>query len=825
MTRLRLFHNLRTAAYLLVCGLVLGALATLWWANHTGLPAAWRAAIERELAKQGIHITIGSLSYIPFKGIVASDVRVFLDAERKIPCSQLERILIDVDKAKLARGEKQLRKIHVSDASLRLSADPGNPETEILEIKGFTGTLLMPSGRLMELNDAHATVAGIEVSLGARLLKFRSDGPSPQAKPNKENRLKLIANILKELKNWRFDKSHPPALRLFVEGDLSDASSLVARVALQAKGVEKNGHVIHELDAEGNLTGSLLSLTTVHATDSRGIFEGRVDYDISERGGSFDLTSSLNVPQLLKSWLELPPLQNITFSGSQSLEAEGDFKFDANGLAQVRMTGHIHCTSVTLQGVPFNSIEGSFSLRDGDVYLRDLLLARADGEARGKIMIQWPLVRLAVKTNLPIAVCRPFFVNHPLRPVLNDFGARAHAAVDVSLEGGFDATDRQSWSFTGNAHVKNVTYRGVPVDSAKCRLSLNHRELDFTQGTVVFNYQDYPLRKAFSGPANGTVTAGRVRYDAINETVAVDDVTGGIWAAPVVRLFARDIADSLEVYRFHRPPRLSASGVVDVTSQGRTALTVAFHTKEPVDYVFLNKKLTLEQASGKVAIRGSSVLIDDLKTAVFDGPVLGRINVGNHKQTSGELSWTNLSMSALNSTYDLNMKGGGTITGRLNFAFSQDKLEFMNGSGLFAIEKSELFSAPIAGPLSPLISKVLGNRRAGFERAKDAFCSFTIKDGVIQTKDFHSSTPSLVFAGDGSVDLKKRTLDMTVRVDARGLLGIVTLPLRPFYGLFQFRGTGPLANPEWHHAAFTQPPPDQNEILSLPPKARSVKER
>jgi hypothetical protein len=823
MTRLRFFRNLRTAAYLLALGVLLAVIATLWWANHTGLPAAWRAAIEREFAKQGIHLTIGSLSYIPLKGIVASDVHVFSDPAHASTLSQLERILIDVDKAKIARGELRLTKIQISDTSLRLPVQPGNPDTEILEITGLTGTLLMPGGRLLELRDAHGTVAGIEMTLGARMLKFRDSGAPAQEDPNQESRLQLVSHILKELKNWHFDQTHPPALRVFVEGDLSDGTSLVARLALQAQAVEKNGHVIDAVTAEGNLTGSLFTLATVRATDAHGSFEGRVDYDVQGREGRFDGSSSLNVPQLLKSWLGLPALQGITFGGGQTLEAEGDFKLTPDGLPQVRVTGHARCESVQLRGTPFDVIEGSFSWRDGEAYLRDLRLLRADGEACGKAMIQWPLVRIAVKTTLPIRVYRPFFVGQPLEQILMDFGERANAAVDVSLEGGFDATDEKSWAFTGRGHVKNVTYRGVPVDSAQCKLSLNHHALDFSQGTVIFNYQDYPLRKAFSGPASGTIHAGRVRFESASKLVAVEAVSGSVWAAPVLRLFAPAIADSLEVYRFHRPPHLSASGVIDVTPRGRTALNVAFRSKDPADYVFLGKNLTLQQASGKVGIHGSSVRIEDLETSVFDGPVVARLKVEASKQISGEFSWSNLSLSGLNATYGSNMKGGGAVTGRLEFAMTQDKVETMSGSGLIAIEKSELFSAPIAGPLSPLISTVLGDRKAGFERARDAFCTFTIRDGILQTKDLHTSTPSLVFAGDGWVDLKNRTLDMTMRVDARGLLGIVTLPLRPFSGLFQFRGTGPLDRPVWSKAGFTLPPPEQNEILSIPPKARAVK--
>ena len=70
---------------------------------------------------------------------------------------------------------------------------------------------------------------------------------------------------------------------------------------------------------------------------------------------------------------------------------------------------------------------------------------------------------------------------------------------------------------------------------------------------------------------------------------------------------------------------------------------------------------------------------------------------------------------------------------------------------------------------------------------------------------FKTSTTSLTFAGDGSVNLKDQTLDFTMRMNARGLLGLITLPLRPFYGMFQFRGTGPLKNPKWENVMFTAP--------------------
>ena len=93
-----------------------------------------------------------------------------------------------------------------------------------------------------------------------------------------------------------------------------------------------------------------------------------------------------------------------------------------------------------------------------------------------------------------------------------------------------------------------------------------------------------------------------------------------------------------------------------------------------------------------------------------------------------------------------------------------------------------------------------------------------------QIRDFETSTTSVNFTGDGSIDIAARTIDFTIRLNARGLLGFVTIPLRPFYGLFQFRGTGPLKNPDWKNVHFTSPTEKENKILLTPPKAKSVAE-
>lgn len=825
MSRLHITRNLRSLAFLLIVSAIFGACGLLWWANHTGMPETWRALLEREVAKQGAYIKIGALTYIPLRGVVASDVHVFSDAERHHELSRLERIVLDFDKASLARGKINLTKLELKDARLSLPVDPKDPATEVLEINGINGSIFMPGNRRMEVRNASGTIEGIQVTLDAQMIGYRQDVHSPPNDQNEGERRALLAHVLDELKLWTFDAKHPPALHIHVEGDINERSSIIAKLTLRSRGVEKNGHLLDDVSADAEMVGDILTISSLRASDSSGLFDGRIDYNIAARDGRFDVSSSLEVPQLLKAWIGLPMVQEVEIHGKQILEAEGDFRLNEHNIPEIRTTGHARCDNVVLKGMPFQMIESSFSWRNNQLFLRDLSIARADGEAHGKVMIQWPHVRLALSTTLPVPVYKPFFTDQPLEIVMNDFSTRKGAALNVHLEGNFDASDHTSWEYKGGGNIQNYNYKGVPINHADCQFSLNHQELDFHDGTVVFNYEHYPLRNAFDGPKQGTAKIGRIRYNAPIKMVEVEGVTGEFWAAPMVRLFAAPIADSLDQYRFHRPPFLKGSGVVDVTPEGRTSLDVAFSSDHPADYVFLGENLTLDQPRAKVAIRGDRVSINDLTLKGFGGPVAARFDYLGKGKLEGEVSWTKLSLPDLTSTYGFQMKGGGNVTGRIRFSLTDGKVESMNGQGLLAMEGAELFSVPLFGPLSHLISGALNNDHAGFQQAKNAFFTFGIKNGVLSSDDFKTSTTSLNFTGDGSVNLKDRTLDMTMRMNARGLLGLITLPLRPFYGLFQFRGTGPLKETKWENVMFTSPPETQGQILLDPPKAKIVPEK
>lgn len=819
--RLHLARNLRSLTFLLVTAGVLASVGILWWANSTGLPNSWRAAIEAAISREGAHVRIGSLRYVPLQGIVASEVRVYADPDLETEISRLERVALRFDNTKLARGDVRITRLEFRNAGLSMPVDPDDPEAGELHASDVNGTLLMPGDRRFEIRDARGTVAGIDVRLNARLVGFRADGPQAEEDPKSGRRREAIAHIVERVEEWEFDVQNPPRVDLFVEGDVNDRSSLRATVVLAARDVGKNQHLLSEVEATAVMQGDLLTVTSLRASDARGQLDGRLDFDMENRDGRFDITTSLDIPQLLKAWLDVPPPPEVVIGGSQQLGVQGEFALPQDEPAKVHATGRARCEALLFRGVRFDEVEFAFAFREGDVLVKDLHLRRPEGQATGKALIEWPIVRIALDSTLPGHIYLPFFRGQPLEMVINDFTDRQNASYHVTIEGGFDATDRFSWAYTGQGRVGNVAYKGVPVNSAECRFSVNHHELDFFQGTVDFNYRDYPLRQAYSGPANGVAKVGRIRYNGAEKWVEVENVTGTIWPAPLVRFFAPEVADGLEVYRFRRPPRLSGNGVVDVTPRGRTSLDVTFSSTGGADYRFLGETITAMGPKGKVALRGDRTIVRPLTFETFDGDVGAAFEQENHA-LEGEVHWSKVSLGALSSAYGFNVKGGGEITGRLDFSLTNGDIATLDGSGLLGLEKAELFSVPMFGPLSPLIGAVLNNRRSGFERARSAFLNFRIEDGVLRTRDFRTQTKSLSFAGDGEVDLRDLTFDMTMRMNARGLLGLITLPLRPFYGMFQFRGTGPIRNPEWENVMFTAPPEEAKEHLEPPPRARIV---
>lgn len=825
MLRFHVRQNLRSAFFLVVLAAVVAGPALLWHVNRNGLPDAWRALMERELADQGIHLRIGAIQYLPLRGIAARDVRVFADPNHEQELSSIGRILLDFDKTKLARGVLRLNKMQLSNADVLIPVEPMDPKSESLEISEVYGELLMPGGRVLEIRNARGKVGTLQVRMNARLLGYRSQGAGglpEQDKSQHGKRREFIAVLSRELERWAHPEDQVPELELQIDGDLADMTTIRSTFDFHAPRISLNDHSVEGVRISGEMLGQLLLIDAFALSDARGQFAGSAEFHLKNRTGRFDVESTIDLVALARRWFGFNTPDALLVGGKQFIRSRGALDLSSEPLQpSVEATGELAFESVMLKGVVFDRISSAFSTRSGELFFRDLVLKRPDGMVSGKCLIQGPLVRLAIDSNLPIPLYKPFFEGQPLERILHSFDTDETSSARVVLEGGFDRTNRLSWAYQGHGVVERVAFNQVPVSSASARFSLSHHELDFHNGNVVLDTTDYRQRTAYNGPDRTAISVGGIRYLHQDRMIEVRDVIGEFWVPPVLSLFNKRLAENLESYQFHRPPALVSSGVIDLTPTGRTELDIRFATPSPAATKVLDESITFGRAKGLVSIRGSRIDVSQLELSAFGGEARASFRHAD-KRLSSEISWTGLDLPALAGAYGVTMQGGGTTTGRVEFSINSGKISTLTGKGNAGFENAHLFAVPMLGPLSPLIAGAVDDRRASYERAKDAFLTFEIRDGVVRSNDFRTNTTSLTFVGDGQVDLNEKTVDMTMRVNARGLLGIITLPLRPFSGLFQFRGTGPMREPNWENVMFTNPPPEQRQNLMNPPRAKII---
>ncbi|BCX47372.1 hypothetical protein HAHE_12800 [Haloferula helveola] len=827
MKRIRIIHRLRVAVALLGFVAVLGGAGVLWWANHTGLPESWRSGIEDALAANGIHADVASLRYLPLRGIEAGEVTVYSDASRTREVGRLHQLILDVDRSRLSRGDFKIDQLDLAGARISLAVDPADPDSKTLDITDANGRIDFSGPREIEISGASGMVGGVRLEATGILKLYRPGlfGSPEDAEAARAERRKILLAIIDTLDSFRLKTTTPPRIRIDARGDFEIPGSLRATIAVQARELESRDLEIRHIDLQGEVHGRTLVVHHAEILTENGSLGGTLDYDMDRHAGRFELRSGIDIAAFLAG-LDIPlPERMPTFEAPPQINAHGQFRRTEDQW-DFQVIGDADLTGPSFLHLSADRIFSRFSWDGSRALLEDLSVRDGSHSLTGRAFITPERVLYQASTDLPLGFWQKSVKIQPLATILADFEAGDGATATIDFEGMANLLDHRDWRFKGTAAASSLSFRGVPARKARVSMDLDHDQLDFTDGEVDFDYSDYRLRKEHGGPDSGHATVGQILYDHTSGTIKIAGLRGNMWPAPAVRTFAGEIADELEVYGFHRPPDLAADGIIDIRrGNPKQDLRVTFSSTSSIDYEFLDETLELAAPSGSVRVLPDRVKIGNLDLGAFGGRIRAdmesRLGTGA-MAIEGELDWTELGLPEIAKSYDFDSTPKGSITGRIDFSLNGDDISGFDGSGHIALEDSELFDVPIFGPLSPVISAVLGRRDAGFQEATSAFCTFRVDRGVVSTTDFLTTTTSLVFTGDGKADLNDETLNMTVRMNARGFFGFITLPLRPFYGLFQFRGSGPIEDPEWKNVMFTSPPPEQESRLLEPPKARAV---
>ncbi len=813
-------------------GLVLGTLVGgVYYLNQSGLNEQWRDRIAEELENRGIVADFESLSFDPSRGMIARGVRVYADDSREDVVARLEHLVIDVDKTKLMRGIVRVNKIALKGADISLPLDPDDPDGPRVTMNDLRGDIYLPTKRTVEARKVSGVVAGIQIFMDAHIWSDHL-GAAKQPKPLKDvrvARIKLIARIVEEINQWHWPDGKPPRLDLYLEGNIDNPDSARMDFTLTAAELERRSVILRNVKISGDYKNKAVVLDNISLEGAAGKITARADYHPTLRVGRFEASSTLHLQMLARKLFDVHVAQELTFSSPPKINCSGKISFDENYSPDVLITGDAEIVDFTCLGSHFKHLKTDFSSHGRDAFLTGLHAIHAEGELKGRILLKSEGIRYEADSTLPLSAYAPFLRDSSIEATLRRTSFSPQSKVHITAKGTMNRNDLTDWVATGVAKLENFSFMDTALHSLSGNYALSGLNSRFSNIRANFDYTDYILRKNHGGPTSARVTADSITVDVDQNLVSLSNITGTAWPAPIVRLFVPKVADHVEEYRFHRPPLLRASGTFDLRSGGdQTDFKIDVSSHGSMDYVFLDEPLTLLRTRAEVKIFDDRVSVRDLKFQTFQGACSGNLIVYTSDETrtryKGEMQWRRLHLKDIGTRYAFEAERG-LLTGRIDFTGEDDNMRKFNGTGSLALEKGNLFSVPMLGPISQLMGVVLGKRNPTEEKAKDASCSYVIKDGTMYSNDFLATTRSLKFTGEGHIDLQEKEIDMLVRMNARGLFGFFALPLRPFMGLFQFKGEGSVTDPQWQTTMFTTPARGKKDpLFRKPPKARVVPE-
>jgi hypothetical protein len=212
-------------------------------------------------------------------------------------------------------------------------------------------------------------------------------------------------------------------------------------------------------------------------------------------------------------------------------------------------------------------------------------------------------------------------------------------------------------------------------------------------------------------------------------------------------------------------------------------------------YSLLNRDLVFGRTKALVDLVGRRVKANVGEATLYGGGVSVKAEVSidpADPMFRVEANVDRVDFASLTNLYFGYAKSKGVMSGRFAFDAELKKPADMRGSGNLRVEEGHVMAIPLFGPLSLAIGAIIPG--AGHESARLATMDFTVADRRVRTKNLEIQGAGFELFGDGSVGFPSGNLDLTVRINARGIPGIVLFPVSK---LLEYVSTGTMSDPRW----------------------------
>jgi hypothetical protein len=773
---------MRRVFLVLIALVFVGLLGAGWYASERGLTRKWRGFVSGEFRKRGLEVSLRRLALDPFRGFVAREVKIYDSKERRRTLAVIDDIRLVINYANLLRGEPFLEALDLREARLALPVDTRNPRGAAIEVNNLSGRLLLPPQQV-HLSRLEAELHGMRVSASGVLIYPK--GFRLQEGDVRQRRLvEVVEQWVRELKALRFEQE-PPHLDLRFGGNLAEPDTIFFEGTLRARKLRRATWRIEQLDAEASFRQGVLELRQLHARDSRGSLTGGGRWQAAQGTGSAHLVSTMDLRELALA-LRIPgPLRECVFGGAPVLDLslKTERHSGQNPEVSTQILGRVQAQTVTYRSVAFDRVTADFSWRDGAWSVRDLRLAQPRGEITGDVLRVPGDFRIRLRSDLFPQTLAPL-LPAAYRDALGQWNFREPPRIQLEIRG--PEPDWGSCVATAEVQLGRTLFRNVAAENLTATVR-------YEKGLL--SVEPFRLRRSEGGASGG------VFVDFKKQEVQLRKIEAAVFPSEVMQWFAPGLVEDVAPYRFpRRAPSLWIDGVVHIARGKTTKLTIDVDSKTGMDYTFAKKPLSSPQVSARLLFTDRRLQISGLSAALWGGRLKGEADfalVPGKPSYSATFRLENVDFASLTRLYLNYDNSKGRIDGVYHFTGRGADPRSLTGDGSLSVRDGDVFAIPFLGPISGILNGIVPGM--GQDVAKNATAQFHTEGGVVDVKNLLVEGSGFSLLGGGKLRYLEDSMDFDVRINARGLPGVVLFPVSK---LFEYVADEKLSKPRWRPKAL-----------------------
>ncbi len=810
-----------------------GLLWSGWYVYNRGFTRKWRGELAAELRRRGLDFSARRLTLNPFEGLTAENVRIYLLDEQHTQLMYVDKVAVDIDLLAFIRQKPFLNSLDLRGARLTLPVDMAGPQgARKLKLRRISAKIdFLPDE--VRLSQADGEFYGLQLSASGSLLHPASfnGGGSPPSEAEAARRREWVRSFIDELEKV-VPEHAPPRLEVRFQGDLAQPGSLRASALLQGDSLRRGSYQVERLLARMDYSAGAFHLQQGELADAHGTLAVQGDFNPDTTEAHFQVQSGLDLLTFAREFFDPKFLADLKLHDSPRLQLEGHTRLAPGPAARrngspgsqtvanatpavpssvqtasnepasppatasaLQFTGRLALGRFAYHDFEFERGETEFSWNGERWYLRGLRVVRPGGNGAqaltGDALSEPGVCHLRLTSTFdPV----PFLALLPqnAQAALNRLEFHDVPRVELTATGS-SFTDPAALHAEAKITLGRTRFRGVGLNSLKM-------DVAFADGM-------FSARHLSAERDEGAATGELVTYNLAKHEMRLDNVRCNLDLSQVGVWLDPDVYHTILPFRFRRPPALVMNGNLQFEGGRNSHFVTNIDAPGGMDYVFVKKTLPFQAIAGQVVFNEERMSLNDVHGEIFSGQAHGTLNLalggkGSTHEYAATLDLKDLDFARLTKLYFDFDTSKGQLSGNYHFTGKGTDEHSLHGAGTLNVEHGNVFSIPFLGPLSPIFNAVLPG--LGFDQAHQASVNFLTNGGKIYTGDMDVKGTGFSLLGGGWLGYTDDTMNFRVRLNSRGLPGVVLFPMSK---LLEYASTGPLSKPVWRPRVLSVVPP------------------